>query len=306
MIIYEKLLMFVADIRNMKNIKNVDIATIRRFPAINFIGNDFVIFDNVGGIPLVSYPTRLNAYCLTLCLKGCCTVRINLREHKLTEGVLVVTLPEQILQQAERSNDFTGIFIVVSDQFIDNVLPTMQQLLPLFFMIKERPCVSLTPDQVMNVQEYYSLLQKKVKLKDESFRKEIMQGLILSFYYEIYAIYQGNEPIVRKNKTRKEELFERFIRIITESYKKERRVAFYADKLFLTAKHLSTAVKSVSGKTAGEWIDSLVVLEAKALLKSSDMSIQEISDALHFANQSFFGKYFKHHTGMSPKEYRKK
>lgn len=172
-------------------------------------------------------------------------------------------------------------------------------------MIKEQPCVHLKPEEMDAIQEYYSFLQKKVKLKDNPFRKEITQGLILSLFYEIYSIYQGNEPAARKTKTRKEDLFERFIRSISESYKVERSVAYYADKMFLTAKHLSTAVKEVSGKTAGEWIDSLVILEAKALLKSSEMSIQEISDELHFANQSFFGKYFKHHTGMSPKEYRK-
>ena len=82
-------------------------------------------------------------------------------------------------------------------------------------------------------------------------------------------------------------------------------MAYYAGKMFLTPKHLSTVVIEVSGKTAGEWIDSLVILEAKALLKSSEQSSQEIADEPHFANQSFFGKYFKHHTGMSPKEYRK-
>ena len=233
----------------MKNIKNVDIATIRRFPAMDFIGNDFAIFDNIGDIPLFGYPTRLNASCLTLCLKGHCRIRINLKEHELTAGVLVVTLPEQILQQVERSDDFTGVFIVVSGQFIDDVLPTVQQLFPLFFMIKEQPCVHLKPEEMDAIQEYYSFLQKKVKLKDNPFRKEITQGLILSLFYEIYSIYQGNEPAARKTKTRKEDLFERFIRSIFESYKVERSVAYYADKMFLTAKHLSTAVKEVSGKT---------------------------------------------------------
>ena len=85
----------------------------------------------------------------------------------------------------------------------------------------------------------------------------------------------------------------------------ERSVKFYADQLCLTPKHLSGVVKEVSGKTVGEWIDELVILEAKALLNSSSMNIQEIADRLNFANQSFFGKYFKHYTGMSPKEYRK-
>lgn len=69
-----------------------------------------------------------------------------------------------------------------------------------------------------------------------------------------------------------------------------------------------TSVRSCQGsqrKTVGEWIDELVILEAKALLNSLSMNIQEIADRLNFANQSFFGKYFKHYTGMSPKEYRK-
>ena len=74
----------------------------------------------------------------------------------------------------------------------------------------------------------------------------------------------------------------------------------------MTPKYLSLLVKNVSNRTAGEWIDNYVVLEAKALLSSSTLSIQEISDRLNFANQSFFGKYFKQHVGISPTEYRKK
>ena len=92
---------------------------------------------------------------------------------------------------------------------------------------------------------------------------------------------------------------------VSNNYKQNRSVSFYADRLCLTAKHLSSVVKEVSGKTAGEWIDNFVILEARALLKSSDMSIQQIAEHLNFANQSFFGKYFKHFIGMSPKAYRR-
>ena len=74
----------------------------------------------------------------------------------------------------------------------------------------------------------------------------------------------------------------------------------------MTPKYLSLLVKNVSNRTAGEWIDNYVVLEAKALLSSSTLSNQEISDRLNFTNQSFFGKYFKQHVGISPTEYRKK
>lgn len=92
---------------------------------------------------------------------------------------------------------------------------------------------------------------------------------------------------------------------IQKHYKTERSVNFYANKLFLTAKYLSKVVQENSGKTATNWIDDYVILEAKALLNSSKLTIQQISDELNFPSQSFFGKYFKRKVGMSPKEYRK-
>lgn len=288
-----------------QSIQNVDISLIQHLPMIDFIGNDFAIFNDIRDMPFSMYPTRLDAVCFSVCLKGRCEMDINLQKYEFSEGMMGIILPEQIVRQGERSDDFSGIFIAVSRDFIDGALPTMQQLFPLFFMIRERPCVLLTPEEIQSFKEYHSFLWSRVKLKDNPFRAEITQGLLLSLFYEVYHIYKGHPVKDNAPKTRKEELFERFLRLVSEWYKKERSVSYYADKLFLTAKHLSTVVKEVSGKTAGEWIDSLVVLEAKVLLKSSELSIQEIADELHFSNQSFFGKYFKHHAGMSPKEYRR-
>ncbi|KAA5414161.1 AraC family transcriptional regulator [Bacteroides cellulosilyticus] len=90
------------------------------------------------------------------------------------------------------------------------------------------------------------------------------------------------------------------------STEKKEKVLYYADRLHLSAGYLSTIIKRVSGKTAAEWIDDYVTLEAKALLKSTNLTIQQISDELNFPSQSFFGKYFKRITGLSPKEYREK
>lgn len=288
-----------------KNIRNVDISLMQDLPMIDFIGNDFAIFDDIKDIPLSRYPTRLNAACFIVCLKGRCKMNINLQEYELSESMLGMVLPDQIVQQEKCSEDFSGLFIAISKGFIDGGLPTMQQLFPLFFLIKERPCVHLTPEDLQSFREYHSFLWSKVKLKDHPYRTEITQGLLLALFYEIYKIYQGHDIQERVSKSRKEDLFERFLRCISESYKEERSVSHYAGKMFLTSKHLSTVVKDVSGKTAGEWIDDLVILEAKALLKSSELSVQEIADELHFSNQSFFGKYFKRLTGVSPKEYRK-
>ena len=98
---------------------------------------------------------------------------------------------------------------------------------------------------------------------------------------------------------------DRFIALLQENFRKERRVGWYAQQLNITAKYLSEVVKSVSKRTPNEWIDSYVVLEIRVLLKNSPKTIKEITDELNFPNQSFLGKFFKEHVGLSPSEYRK-
>ena len=115
-----------------------------------------------------------------------------------------------------------------------------------------------------------------------------------------------HRPPEEEKKSKQEVLLEDFLDFVQKHYKEERSVEFYADKLCLTPKYLSTVIRQTSGKTAGEWIDEYVVLEAKALLKSTKMTIQQISEELNFPSQSFFGKYFKRLSGVSPKEYKLK
>ena len=164
----------------------------------------------------------------------------------------------------------------------------------------------LTDEETQTLLDYYFLMYKKIKDNNNSYNRPIIQGLLTAMLFEFYNIYQQLASTLEiKPQSRKEEIFTQFIKALSKNYQNERTVASYADMLFLTPKHLSGVIKEVSGKTPGEWIDQRVILEAKALLKSSDMNIQQIAEQLHFTNQSFFGKYFRHHVGMSPKEYRR-
>ncbi|MDO4735702.1 MAG: helix-turn-helix domain-containing protein, partial [Bacteroidia bacterium] len=105
-------------------------------------------------------------------------------------------------------------------------------------------------------------------------------------------------------RSRKDVYFKEFMLLLSEHYKQERSVGFYAEKMFITPKYLSGIIKDVSGKSAAEWIDHYVVMEAKNLIKYSGLNIQEVAYALNFPNQSFFGKFFKRLSGMSPSEYK--
>ena len=269
--------------------------------SIDVIDNDIALFDSESVISLYSGPSKLEGLTIGLCLEGEGTFNINLQDFQLSSGGMVIALPSQF------SPDFKGIFFAVSKSLLET-LPKVGNLLALFFYLKDYPCFSLTPNEQRTVQEYHTFIRKRLRSKGDLYRREVVLGLMQGFFFELCNIFNNHAPAVTasvKSKSRKEYIFERFYETLVESYQSERSVKFYADQLCLTPKHLSGVVKEVSGKTVGEWIDEFVILEAKALLNSSSMNIQEIADRLSFANQSFFGKYFKHYTGMSPKEYRK-
>ena len=97
---------------------------------------------------------------------------------------------------------------------------------------------------------------------------------------------------------------DRFIRLVQEHFRTERFLDFYATKLDITPKHLSRTIKQQTGTSAVDWINRFVILEAKVMLRSSNLNIQQIAEELNFPSQSFFGKYFKKATGISPKDYR--
>lgn len=276
--------------------------------SINVIDDDIAIFDTASIISLFDGPSKLEIAGVGLCLEGRSCINISLHDYEMVPGRMMVALPDQIIENKEASDDFKAIFIAVSKKLLE-VLPRMGDILSLFLFLKDRPYLDITQMEQEVFEEYHSLIWKKIKNESNIYRRDSVLGLMHSFFYELCNIFRMHAPsippAIAQHKSRKEFIFEHFYQMLSKSYQSERSVKFYAEQLCLTPKHLSGVIKEVSGKTVGEWIDEFVILEAKALLNSSSMNIQEISDRLNFANQSFFGKYFKHYTGMSPKGYRK-
>lgn len=139
------------------------------------------------------------------------------------------------------------------------------------------------------------------------YREAIAQNLLQIFFLDTYdkvQRYFTEEQINGSN--RKEELFKKFINLVHTYCTTQRDVAFYADQLCISTRYLSAITKQVAEDSAKEIIDENLILELKMALQSTGMSLKEIADKYHFPDQSFFGRYFKKHTGMSPKEYRAK
>ena len=257
--------------------------------------------------PIHKYPIRMDGLFIGIREKGRVRFSINLKEFEVGSNDLVICSPGDLMQVSPENGLHLSQNIIVSSQFLKEMYISLNSFMPFFASQKEHPVFHLTDDEVEELKKYFMMIKETVE-GDDYFRIDITKRLLAAYLYKLGSILYRHRPELQaeasKPLKREEILFKEFIRLVSEHHRKERRVDFYAEKLFLSPKHFSTVIKKVSGKTAGQWIDEYVILEAKTLLKYSAMSIQVVAYYMTFPNPSFFGKYFKHHTGMSPSEYK--
>ena len=155
--------------------------------------------------------------------------------------------------------------------------------------------------------DIYKKMKSKLSEVDNIFREGALQGYTQVLMFNAYNYFTKMKNNVNSSSeyNRNQGIYSRFIQAVQKNYVQERSITYYADLLCISPKYLSQVIKNVTGRLAGEWISDYVILEAKALLKSNKYTVQQVCDMLNFANQSFFGKYFKRKTGMSPKNYMK-
>ena len=140
---------------------------------------------------------------------------------------------------------------------------------------------------------------------DDFLQGEQAQTICVQFIMAVGNLSKQNKNVDNKvHYNRNEEIVKDLVKIIIDNYKAERSISFYADKMHLSPQHLSTTIKKTTGKTLTDIISSFVIRDAQAKLKSTELTIQEIAYSLNFPDISFFGKYFKRYTGMSPKQFR--
>ena len=297
-----------------QEIKDISIERIQQLhPEAKGIDNDLLVdytehYIVEGRSPIYKYPLRMDGLFIGLREKGVSDFSINLKHFKVGPNDLVIGSPGDLMQSTVNEGTYLSQTLMVSSNFLKEMYISLNSFMPFFASRKEHPVFHLTDGEVQELKEYFLLILDAVKRKDDYFCIDITKRLIAAYMYKLGSIIYRHRPELQaeanKPIKREETLFKQFINLVSEHHRKERRVDFYAEQLFLSPKHFSTVIKKVSGKTAGQWIDEYVILEAKTLLKYSAMSIQEVAYYMNFPNPSFFGKYFKHHTGMSPSEYK--
>lgn len=255
------------------------------------------------------FPSRLNALIIGVGTEGETSLTSNLQEFRLKKDSLFIFSPKHILQ-VQSNNRFKAHLIVIAPDFLKRINIDTKRMMPLFLQFGSLPCMELTHAESQSLRSFISMVEQELKGSETDFSSEIIGGLIAATIYKVGDIlthYLTEHPEVDSPiHNRAEEYFRQFTELLGEHYKHERSVGFYARQLCITPKYLTTLIKRISGKSVSEWIDNYVILEAKTLLKYSNMSVQEIAYYLNFPNQSFFGSYFKRNAGMSPSQYKAK
>lgn len=245
---------------------------------------------------------RLQACIIAICTEGYMKASINLLDYEIRPNDLIVLLPGSIIQFQEKTEKVCLCFAGFSSKCAGRI-NLMQNIGDAYPRLMEQPVVTLSEEIASYLKDYFALISRASCNEKFDMNPEIANLSLQIILTSIRLIY--NKISEENNSSnRKKEICRELIQSITEHYKNERRAQFYADQLGVSLQHLSTTVKQVTGKSVLETIAYIIIMDAKAKLKGTNMTIQEISYSLNFPSASFFGKYFRRYVGMTPLEFR--
>ncbi|MBU3837248.1 MAG: helix-turn-helix domain-containing protein [Candidatus Phocaeicola faecigallinarum] len=242
---------------------------------------------------------------IIFCRKGTANIEIDLIPYEIVANTQLIIIAGSIVHNISNSDDFKISYITFKHEVYDEATA---QLEPSFtFFLKEYPCVQLGEKRINKMNYLVEAMEDFYYEKTNCFRIKIFKNNIQSFLLDVYDKTRTLFKIDKSEEVgRREELFIKFIHLIHKYCPQQREVGFYAGKLYITSRYLSSITQNVADKSAKYIIDKHAIQRIKIMLKYSNMSIQDISYELNFPDQSFFSRYFKKHTGMSPLEYRTK
>lgn len=271
------------------------------------LGNEFTVLDDVTINDLVDAPAQIGFLLIALCTEGEVDFTMNGRQCHMGPGDLLISFGEQIFQSDRPDTNFHAKAVLMSRTFAQNCLVGMDKMWPYLLFLMEHPVLKMTENEQVWLLECYHLIRKRLSRPTPGrYMREATVSLVRAFYFEICNLLDMRVPHTNsKTQSRAYAIFDQFIKLVSQHFKRERSVEWYSSEMCLTPKHLSEVVKLVSGKTAGQWINTLVIIEIKSLLMNTSLSIKEIAMEMNFPNQSFLGKYFKNTEGVSPSDFRK-
>lgn len=285
-------------------------------------GRDYVfvhVTPDMDVAPALQNAIRFNGMVILVVKSGSISVAVDLQPFHLCDNNLLIAGANSIITiDSDTISDLDAYALFISNEFIHDLNFEIVILNNLPIISKRPPMAQLSADEAMHLASYMELLDYNVRQNngegDEIFAKSIARTLLTATLYQLFILYNHHMPLsgseeseaqaaTSRPRSRRMLYTHEFVRLVRKHFRLEHSVRFYANKLCISPKYLSLVVKESTGHSAAEIIDEHLLLEAKNLLRFSGKNIQQVAYELNFSNQSSFGKYFKHLTGMSPSEF---
>ena len=295
---------------------NLDLVRLSAEDSAVHIDNEFILIDNLddaeeeqgdAGWEFVNHPVKLSFTIAIFCVAGRFRVQLNLQPFELCAGDVLIAQEGDIGEYYGMDAGTRVAMIAFAREYFPAGFP-VEPTMTLQRQLRAMPVCRLAAEAMRESLAIYRLMKAKAGEAGNPFRRGALTGYMQvltcnACRYLLSPVSSAGEP--RTKSSREQKLYTRFVDEVRKEYVRQRSIGYYAGRLCVTPKYLSQVVHRASGRFAGEWIADFVILEAKALLKSRKYAIQQVADMLNFANQSFFGKYFKKHVGCSPSEYQR-
>ena len=246
-------------------------------------------------------PFTINDHRLGIIMSGEAEINFNLQDRHLKSGTLVYIGPGTIIHHKRLSADLRIFGIALFSNF---PMPFAQGQMPSAFNGQVRDFQLPVSEEAISIaQHILDTIWQMVHAADD-YHRPTVTALVAALMHHYDQLFHQQANQLASSRSREQTIFDRFLQLVTQHCAEHHQIGYYAERMCLTEHYLSTVIRQTSGTTAKDWIDRALITRIKIELRHTDKSSAQIAEEMHFANPSFFSKYFRRLTGMTPGEYK--
>ena len=247
-------------------------------------------------------PFTINDHRLGIVISGEAEINFNLQDRHLKSGTLVYIGPGTIIHPKRLSPDLRIFGMALFTNF---PMPFAQGQMPSAFNGQVRDFqLPVSEEDIATATHIMDTIWQTVHASDD-YHRPTVTALVAALMHHYDQLFHQQANQLTNSRSREQTIFDRFLQLVTQHCAEQHQIGYYADRMCLTERYLTTVIRQTSGTTAKDWIDRALITRIKIELRHTDKSSAQIADEMHFANPSFFSKYFRRLTGMTPGDYKR-
>ena len=245
-------------------------------------------------------PFIINDHRFGMIINGEAHINFNLQDRHVTAGTLVYLGPGTIINPIRLSDDLRIFGIGL---FTDFPMPFAQGQMPSAFNGQVRDFqLPVGEADISTARHILDTIWHIVHTED--YHRPTVTALVAALMHHYDHLFRLQTDIQAVSRSREQTIFDRFISLVNQYCCEHHQIGYYAERMCLTERYLTTVIRQTSGTTAKDWIDRALITRIKIELRHTDKPAAQIAEEMHFANPSFFSKYFHRLTGMTPLKYK--